>query len=313
MATTDVQVDHREVALRRLALPRHGVFRREEGIRLGFSDSVIDRRVAAGRFIWEAQSVLRLAECPPTNRQRAWVVLLAVPGSAVSHRTAAQSYRLDGIDDDIVELTVPASCRWEGVAARTHRNGDLGRDHVQIVDGMRTTTPTRTLVDLGMVCSEEAVLRAVHAALRKKLTTRARLRRICDDLAKCGRAGVPVLRRVLLEVASDPPTESDLESRGAILMQRLGWEEVRRQYEVARADGGLFRLDFALPKIRMAIELDGSHHRDRRQSSKDRRRDIELERLGWTVVHLEWEDVTSGANDTMRFLAEVAAALGRST
>lgn len=311
MSAIGVHVDHREVALRRLALPRDGVFQRAEAMKLGFSDSVIDRRVAAGRFIWEAQNVFRLAESSPTTRQRAWIVLLAVPGSAVSHRMAAHAYWLDGVDDDIVEVTVPASCRWEGVGAKTHRSGDLRREHLQLVDGMPTTTPTRTLADLGMVCSEEVVLRAVYCALRKKLTTRARLRFICDDLARCGRAGIPVLRRVLLQVASDPPTESDLESRGAVLMHRLGWDEVRRQHEVMRSDGRSFRLDFALPDIKLAIELDGGHHRERKQWLKDRRRDLELERLGWTVVHLEWEDVTAGAADTMRLLAELAATLGR--
>ena len=311
MSTTDIHTDHREVSLRRLALPRGGAFRRTEAIKLGFSDSVIDRRVAAGRLVWEAKGVLRLAECPSTRRQRCWVVLLAVPGSVVSHRTAAQAFRLDGVDEEIVELTVPLHCRWQGVAARTHRSGDLRRDDVQIVDGMPTTTPSRTLADLGMVCSEEVVLRAVHSALRKKLTTRARLRLICNDLARCGRAGIPVLRRVLLEVASDPPTESDLETRGAILLQRLGWVEVRRQYEVSRAQGRSFRLDFALPEIKLAIELDGSHHRERRQWLKDRRRDLELGRLGWTVVHLAWDDVTVGASDTLRLLADVAATLGR--
>jgi very-short-patch-repair endonuclease len=305
-------MDHREVGLRRLALPRDGVFRRIEAMALGFSDSAIDRRVDAGRLILEARGVLRLAECPPTRRQRAWIVLLAVDGSAVSHRSAAQAHRLDGVEEDIVEMTVPPDCRWEGAAVRTHRSGDLRSKHVQVVDGMPTTTPTRTLVDLGMVCSEEIVLRAVHCALRRRLTTRARLRLMCDELAKCGRAGVPVLRRVLAEVATDPPTESDLESRGAILLQRLGWEEVRRQFEVRRADGGSFRLDFALPDIKLAIELDGSHHRDPNQRVRDRRRDAELERNGWTVVRLEWEDVTTGAADTMRLLAELAASLGRS-
>jgi len=198
---------------------------------------------------------------------------------------AAQAYRLDGVDEEIVEVTVPPLCRWQGVAARTHRSADLRRDYVQITDGMPTTTPTRTLADLGMVCSEEVVLRAAHSALRKKLITRARLRLTCDELGKCGRAGIPVLRRVLLEVASDPPTESDLESRGAILLQRLGWFDVRRQFEVARTEGRPFRLDFALPEIKLAIELDGSHHRERSQWSMDRRRDRELQGLGWTVVH----------------------------
>lgn len=302
--------DHPEVQLRRLALPRDGVFRRSEAVAVGFSDSAIDRRVARGRFVLEALGVLRLAECPPTRRQRTWIVLLAVPNSAVSHRMAARAYRLDGVEDDIVEVTVPPLCRWEGAAARTHRSGDLRREHVQIVDGMPTTTPTRTLADLGMVCSEEVVLRAVHSALRRKLTTRARLRLICDELAKCGRAGVPALRRILDQVATDPPTESDLESQGLILIQRLGLVGVRRQFEVARADGRPFRLDFALPEIQLAIELDGSHHRERKQRLKDRRRDLELERRGWTIVHLQWEDLTTGAVDTMRLLAELVATLG---
>lgn len=60
------------------------------------------------------------------------------------------------------------------------------------------------------------------------------------------------------------------------------------RYEVDR-----YRLDFAYPQVRLGIELEGyAFHSGRRAWARDLRRSNDLLRLGWTLLHFTWEDVT---------------------
>jgi very-short-patch-repair endonuclease len=75
---------------------------------------------------------------------------------------------------------------------------------------------------------------------------------------------------------------------------------VRRQYVVGR-----YIADFAVPALRLVIEVDGAYHARRRAA--DARRDRELGRRGWRVLRLPAELV---AEDLGEAVARVRAALG---
>ncbi|MBE7481620.1 MAG: DUF559 domain-containing protein [Polyangiaceae bacterium] len=93
------------------------------------------------------------------------------------------------------------------------------------------------------------------------------------------------------------PTEEALwrELRGG----KLG-AVVRRQYVVGR-----YIADFAVPSVRVVIEVDGAYHASRRAA--DARRDRELGRRGWRVLRLPAELV---ARDLGEAVARVRAVLG---
>ncbi|MBK7585840.1 MAG: DUF559 domain-containing protein [Myxococcales bacterium] len=74
---------------------------------------------------------------------------------------------------------------------------------------------------------------------------------------------------------------------------------VRRQYVVGR-----YIADFAVPSVRVVIEVDGAYHASRRAA--DARRDRELGRRGWRVLRLPAELV---AQDLGEAVARVRAAL----
>jgi len=58
------------------------------------------------------------------------------------------------------------------------------------------------------------------------------------------------------------------------------------QYQV-----GTYHLDFALPNLKIDLEIDGDqHHLDKRVVESDKRRNIYLENLGWTVIRVKWSD-----------------------
>ncbi len=233
-------------------------------------------------------------------------VCLSSPRAVASHRAAANLWRLDGIEDDLVEVTVP-----HGVSLRrgaVHRSGDLADFEVVEREEIPCTDPTRTLIDLGAVVGDDVVERALESALRRRLTRLPRLEWRLKQLAQHGRAGPPSLRRVLdCRPSNAPPTESDLETRFLQVLRAAGVREPVRQHRVKLPDGGTARLDFAYPDKLLFIETDGwDPHRSRRAFVRDRRRENQVVLLGWKPLRFTWPDVV---NRPGQVAAEVAAAL----
>lgn len=69
-----------------------------------------------------------------------------------------------------------------------------------------------------------------------------------------------------------------------------GWlVPLQYQYEI---DGGKYRVDFAYPGIKVAIELDGHQwHSSKEQFTKDRARQRELELQGWRFVRFSGQEI----------------------
>lgn len=77
---------------------------------------------------------------------------------------------------------------------------------------------------------------------------------------------------------------SDLEDKVAWLLHRFGArpDVVRQQYVVDR-----YRLDFAWPDVRVALEVDGWHHRSPEGAAHDALRDAVLRDHGWIVLRVD--------------------------
>ncbi|MBE7481577.1 MAG: DUF559 domain-containing protein [Polyangiaceae bacterium] len=90
-------------------------------------------------------------------------------------------------------------------------------------------------------------------------------------------------------------------------MAGAAWREagavVRRQYVVGR-----YIADFAVPSVRVVIEVDGAYHASRRAA--DARRDRELGRRGWRVLRLPAELAARDLGKRSRACARCSAAMG---
>lgn len=76
---------------------------------------------------------------------------------------------------------------------------------------------------------------------------------------------------------------------------------VRRQHPIAG-----FVVDFAIPKARLVIEIDGGIHRLASVAERDASRDRQLVEAGWEVLRISNED----ASDADRLLTLVCGKLG---
>ena len=116
-----------------------------------------------------------------------------------------------------------------------------------------------------------------------------------------------MLRRLLDERDGGPAAASRLETRVRRLLHGAGLRPLQ-QYEVVVA-GRRYRLDFAWPELRVAVEPDGySAHGARAAFERDRRRWADLTAAGWRLVPVTWRQV---AREPAAFLARVHAAVGR--
>jgi very-short-patch-repair endonuclease len=108
--------------------------------------------------------------------------------------------------------------------------------------------------------------------------------------------GAGALRSVLARRPPDaPPTDSDAETLFLQLARGARLPEPLRQFSVPTSDG-TFRLDFAWPARRVAVEIDGAAtHASREALSRDLRRQnrvlLSLAPAGWALLRFTWDDL----------------------
>lgn len=66
-----------------------------------------------------------------------------------------------------------------------------------------------------------------------------------------------------------------------------------------------FLVDITIPEYYIAIEVDGWIHNHRRQVEKDKKRDYNLSRLGWTVLRIKNEEVIDCIDQVIKQIKEL--------
>ena len=309
---------------REFAAPHHGANQRataqagqnaagglhsRQALAVGVTRAAWFRRSESGEVIPLGNGVFRLASWPPSWKQEVMAETLRSKNLTVaSHRTAARLLKLDGIGEPVLEFTMLGSTGVNKRRGIVHRTRMLDPCDVTIVEGIPTTTAARTLVDLGAVVDKERVELCLEDALRRGLTSLARLQWRLGELCGSGRHGISVLRELLDErPIGTNPTESGLETKVWRLIYDSRLPLPIRQFEVV--DNGRFvaRPDFAYPEVKVAVEADSyKWHGGRAAWQRELRRRNALQRLGWLVVHVTEEDVRTRPEAV---IDEVAAAL----
>ena len=290
-----------------VARAQHGLVTRRQLLELGVSEAVVQRWLATGRLEVVEAGVYRLAGSPRTWEQRLMAAVLAGgPDTAGSHRAAAHLWGLLDGSPPPVEVTVHRTRLPRLRGALVHRSGDLDPGAFSRRCGIPVTNPLRTLVDLGAVLPAAAVEDALDRALVARLVTVPAVDAAMHAVARRGRPGVGVLRRVLDEraLAAQRP-DGLLEPRMARLLRAEGLPPARFQHEVLDGRRLVARVDFAYPAARVAIEVDGWESRATPAGLQhDLDRQNALVALGWTVLRFTWADV-------VRRPARVAATIRR--
>jgi very-short-patch-repair endonuclease len=234
-------------------------------------------------------SVFALAGAPSCWEQGALAAVLAGgSGCVASHRAAARLWGLADWDEVDVSVDRPRLPRLAGVSV--HRTRDLAAGDLTVRHGIPVMNPMRMLVDLGAVVPRWAVSDVLERALVARLVTIKAVEATLERSARRGRRGCGVLRRVLEERALGAERPDSLaEARMAKLLREHDLPMPEFQHRVVNG----YRVDFAYPEKRLAIEVDGHEfHSTPAQLQADLARQNEIVAAGWTVLRFTWLDLT---------------------
>lgn len=246
----------------------------------------------------------RLAGSPggPLGGLRA-AVLAAGPRAVASHASAAWLWGIAG-EPPRPTVTIPHARVRRVNGIRIVRTRTPGR--VVVRKGIPSTDPLRTILDCAADLGASEIDDLVDRALASRLLRIGDLVRAVEGRNTRsrlpGRASLAV--RLAHRGVTGGPSPSVLESRAARLLAGAGLPAPKA--EVAWGPQRRYRLDFAYPALKLAIEVDGSaFHFTPEQQRQDHRRSNALVAAGWTVLRYNWWDITY---DAQRVVAEVAAA-----
>lgn len=189
-----------------IASGQGGYFTAAQARRCGFSWALLAYHSKRGRFLRIRQGLYRLRDYPSSPREDVMAAWLTTGRdvAAVTHESALDLHGLSSAIPETVHLTVPRSGRYRaaspGVALHTSTRS-FGAGELTMVDGIRVTTPVRSIVDAAEAgTAPEQITAAVNQALARGMTTEKQLL----DVAR--QAGSRVAR--LIQEAIEQPNVS---------------------------------------------------------------------------------------------------------
>jgi hypothetical protein len=292
-------LSYKEAQLGRLIAKQQGVLSRSQALEAGLGRGAIQRRLDSGEWQRLHPGVYRMRGAPPSWEQKLMAATLwAGPESAVSHRSAAALWKLDGIDPHgLVEVTTARSRNTDVPQGITlHRTKLLTPSDAGWLGALRVTGLARTIIDLGAVVADPAMVEAaMESALRRDEQLFARMKERLDILGGHGRRGAGVLRELLaLRDPNAAPTEGIFETLIERLLRRAGIEMPVRQYEVWDGDEFIARIDFAWLTVTPHLGLEPRGywcHSGRAKFQRDTDRANALARTRWHIIYATWEDL----------------------
>lgn len=159
---------------------------------------------------------------------------------------------------------------------------------LQRVHGRLATSPAWTAVEVARQLRRPRALATLDAALRSMQCTRAEIQTAAAE--QRGRRGIVAVRQLL--PFADGRAESAMESEARLVMIDRGLPLPELQYPIYGSDGELWRVDFAWPAARLAVEYESiDWHAGRDEMIRDKRRLSRIQELGWTIIPIVVDDV----------------------
>jgi very-short-patch-repair endonuclease len=205
------------------------------------------------------------------------------PYGVLSHRDGGALYCIHSSARRAIDVTAPGRSRHLRTGITIHRPRSLHPDDVTLVEQIPVTTVARTLLDLAEVVRFRQLRRAFEESHRLGLFD---LTAMNATLARAhGRRGRRPLSLLVAEATDPPPTRSEMEDR---------LNDIIRDFNLKRPafNAGLlgWEVDALWPDECVVVELDSFefHGKTRAQHERDRRKQLDLQLRGYTVIRLTW-------------------------
>ncbi len=252
----------------------------------GIDRVVLKRAADAGVVLRTGRGKYAALDAPPRRLQFKGAQLGCE--AILSHRGALYFWGLDGVDELILEWSIPHTTK--SAVGLVHRRRNFERLEVIDKSGVFVTSVRQTLLDVADTCDADIVERALESALRKGLAEDADMREF--SRANPYARGGPTLRAVLdRRRPGARPTGSDLETL-CLQLYRRGGLYPERQWEVRDDDGSLVGFgDFGFPPKAFISEVDGLATHGSEAAQYDYGRQARIEDLGYTFRRFTRSDI----------------------
>lgn len=165
-------------------------------------------------------------------------------------------------------------------------------DEVELINGVRVTTPARTALDIACRYPHGKAVAAIDALANKTRFKMADVQLLADRHK--GRRGIRRARTVLDLV--DPGAESPQETWLRLVVIRNDFPRPQTQVPLYDEFGVLVAVfDLGWEDMKIAMDYEGEHHRiNRRRFNHDIRKAETVAELGWVDIRVTAEDGEGG-------------------
>ena len=275
----------------RVAAYQDGAVSQQQLDEAGISKLEKRHMISQGWLVKVAPRAFIVAGSPDTHRRRLHVGLLSLgERSWVSYEAAASLHQFDRSNEDTIEFTVDRSARSGSSLLAIHTTHRLPAIDLVVVDGFRTMSATRTILDLAHArCRPSRVEAAIDSAVRLGLSSPKVLELRLTTLRGSGRWGC----RLVDSLVEDSGGHTMLERRFLELVREAGLPRPLTQI-IHRKDGRhIARVDFLFEEFNVVVEVSGQiGHSTPSERARDAQRRNELQDVGRKVFEYTWEDVT---------------------
>lgn len=289
--------------LRGIAEHQAGVVSRAQAHAAGLSDFSIRTRVASGAWQRVGRALVLRDMTESGDVHLAWLLTFNVSSDAVI--TGPLAARLGGWNLAGSELIVidqhkrPAGI--PGVRLLRRSPPAIAPGH----NGLRVAHRWDAVADTLMCVPLERAEGVLDLVLQRRWLSPSDVELLVSQRAGHGRMGVKRLRH--LQERASSGSRSEAERRMGRLLKRIGGNWIAN-YAIVDDDGRvLAEIDFAEPRLRIAIEVDGrAYHSDCHAFEHDRTRQNMIALGGWIILRFTWKRISE---DPEGVIAEVARAI----
>lgn len=274
-----------------LAERQFGVVARAQLLARDVPEKLIDRWVEGKRLhVWHRGVYAVGHRALSGHGRRIAAVLACGEDAALWSVTAAahQGMRPSAAAD--LHVWVPGQQGRKLRGIRPHRDRDILPEDFEVVEGIRTATPMRVLVDLAPLLTVRQLRAAVDQTEHLRRFDLTTLHAIIARRPR--RPGIAKLREVLELYEGPMPTLTELEERGLGLIERAGLPRALVQHDTA-----IGLVDFFWPDRGFILEMDGFRwHKSRHRFELDRARDAEHLARGIVTMRVTWHQAVEPAS-----------------
>lgn len=242
-----------------------------------------------------SRRVFAVVGTPRTWTHRAFVAVADTGGiGALSHQAAAAHWGLPGFRRHDLHVLVQRGSidHRTPTTAAVHTTRRLPAHHIVELDGIRVTSPVRTVFDLSDRLSLGRLARLLDDAWGLKLLKADGLYDTLEELRGRGRGRVAWMRMLIEERGHDyAAPESGLERRFRRLLEQDGQPPMEYQVDLG-GEQWIARVDAVDRRARLIVQIDSDrYHSSLLDRRKDEEQDAALRALGWTVIRITEADL----------------------